>query len=128
VNESEVIQQHAASYRELAVWQKAMDLAGEVYRLTASFPADERFRLIDQLTRAAVSVPANVAEGSGRGTPRDNAGFISIAKGSANEVETYLLLSIRLGYVDKADASPALHLVDEVSRMLTMLRRRLRST
>jgi len=70
------------SHRDLVVWQKAMDLTVEVYRLARRFPKDETYRLISQLTRAAASVPANIAEGHARSTARDYAHFVSIAKGS----------------------------------------------
>jgi four helix bundle protein len=107
------------------VWQKAMDLAVEVYRLSASFPADERFRLTAQVTRAAVSVPANIAEGNSRATKKDYAHFVSIARGSLAETETFLLLALRLRYLDEAQAAPAFALASEVGRMLTSLRSRL---
>jgi four helix bundle protein len=96
----------AASFRELTVWQKAMDLAVEVYRLSASFPADERFRLTAQVTRAAVSVPANIAEGNSRATKKDYAHFVSIARGSLAETETFRLLALRLRYLDEARPLP----------------------
>ena len=87
----------AASHRDLVVWHKAMDVAVHVYRLTDRFPRNEMYRLTSQLTRAAASVPANIAEGNGRGSRRDYAHFLSIAKGSLNETETFLFLAIRLG-------------------------------
>jgi len=104
-----------------------MDLVVEVYRLSAGFPRDEMYRLTSQLTRAVVSVPANIAEGNARGTPRDYARFVGIAKGSLMETETFLFLAIRLGYISKDDARPALALLTEVSKMLTRLRSRLSS-
>ena len=115
------------SHRELTVWRKGMDLVVEVYRLSAGFPRDEMYRLTSQLTRAVVSVPANIAEGNARGTPRDYARFVGIAKGSLMETETFLFLAIRLGYISKDDARPALALLTEVSKMLTRLRSRLSS-
>jgi four helix bundle protein len=110
------------SYRDLIVWNKAMDLVVEVYRVSTAFPASERFRLIDQMTRAVVSVPANIAEGQGRGTSKDFAQFLAIARGSLNETETYLLLAIRLGYLTADQAERALALLTEVSKMLGALR------
>jgi four helix bundle protein len=80
------------SYRDLQVWRKAMVLAADVYRLTRDMPKHEEYRLSAQLIRAAASVPANLAEGHGRGTRRDYAQFVSIARGSLAEVETFLLL------------------------------------
>ena len=102
-----------------------MDLAVEVYRLSKAFPRDEAFRLTSQITRAVASVPANIAEGHARSTARDYAQFLSISKGSLMETETYLMLAVRLGYLTRETASPALGLVTEVSKMLTSLRARL---
>ena len=118
--------QPVRSHRDLVVWQKAMDMAVEVYRATRHFPRDERFRLTDQLTRAAASVPANVAEGHARSTAKEYAHFLAIAKGSLMETETFLMLATRLGYLDEqTTAKHALELVTEVSKMLTVLRARL---
>jgi four helix bundle protein len=113
------------SLRDLIVWQKAMDLAVQVYRLTESFPQSELYRLTSQLTRAVVSIPANVAEGHARATAKDYAHFLSIAKGSLMEVETFVLLAVRLGYVSNEVAAPALSLIVEVSKMLTSIRAKL---
>ena len=113
------------SHRELIVWQKAMDLAVETYRLTSKFPASENYRLVSQITRAVASVPANIAEGNARGTKRDYANFLAIARGSLMETETLLMLAIRLKYITQEQAEYALNLVTEVSKMLTALRSRL---
>jgi len=114
------------SYRDLTVWQKAMDLAIEVYRLTQGFPKTEEYRLTAQTTRAAVSVPANIAEGHARGTRKDYANFISIASGSLAEVETFLTLSVRLGFALETDVEIAAGLAAEIGRMLAALRARLK--
>jgi four helix bundle protein len=113
------------SHRDLIVWQKAMDLVVEVYRLANLFPKSETYRLVSQLTRAAASVPANIAEGNARGTPKEYAYFLSISKGSLMEAETYLLLAVRLNYVTQEQTAGALGLVTEISKMLTALRSRL---
>jgi four helix bundle protein len=113
------------SHRDLIVWQKAMDLAVQIYRLTSYFPANETYRLIAQITRSAASVPANIAEGHARATARDYAHFLAIAKGSLMETETFLMLSLRLGYLSDTDAAPTLALITEISKMLTVLRNRL---
>ncbi len=110
------------SHRDLIVWNKAMDLVVEVYRISSLFPAAERWRLIDQISRAVVSVPANIAEGQGRGTSKDFAQFLAIARGSLNETETYLLLAVRLGYLTTEKIEPVLALLTEVSKMLGSLR------
>jgi four helix bundle protein len=114
------------SHRDLVVWQRSMDLVVEVYRLSARFPGDERFRLTNQLTRAAASVPANIAEGHARSTAKEYSRFLAIAKGSLMETETFLMLAIRLDYVSEAHAGPALAMVTQISKMLTRLRARLR--
>lgn len=110
------------SHRDLIVWQKAMDLVVEVYRVSGMFPTTERWRLVDQISRAVVSVPGNIAEGQGRGTAKDFAQFLAIARGSLNETETYLLLAVRLGYLTTDKIAPALSLLTEVSKMLGSLR------
>jgi four helix bundle protein len=114
-----------ASHRELVVWQKSMDMAVQVYRLTERFPRSELYRLTSQLTRAAASVPANIAEGNGRASRREYAHFLAIAKGSLNETETFLFLAIRLGYLREHETASTLALITEVGKMLTALRRRL---
>ena len=102
-----------------------MDLAVEVYRLAAKFPGKETYGLASQITRAAASVPANVAEGRGRASRKDFANFLAIAKGSLMESETFIELAIRLGYFRSPEAEPALNLITEISKMLTKLRSRL---
>ncbi len=114
------------SHRDLVVWQKAMDLAVFVYELTREFPRTEQYGLISQTTRAAVSVPANIAEGNARRSSRkEYSHFLAIAKGSLMETETYVMLTIRLGYVTDAKAAPVLGLIDEISRIITTMRHRL---
>jgi four helix bundle protein len=115
------------SHRDLIVWQKAMDMVVEVYRLTAHFPATETYRLTSQITRSAASVPANIAEGSARGTARDYAHFLVMAKGSLMETETFLMLAVRLHYLSEIEANSALSLITEISKMLTVLRNKLLS-
>ena len=102
-----------------------MDLAEHVYRIADQMPERERYGLVSQMTRSAVSVPANIAEGHARSTRRDFANFISIAKGSLMETETYLLLVLRLDLANKRAVGIALDLVTEISKMLTALRNRL---
>ena len=102
-----------------------MDLAVLVYQLTKRFPSNETYRLVAQVTRAAASVPANIAEGHARSSRRDFANFVAIAKGSLMEVETYVMLAARLGYVAGEEAASVLSLIMEISKMLTSLRTRL---
>ena len=113
------------SHRDLVVWQKGMDLAVQIYRLASRFPPPEMYRLTSQITRAVASVPANIAEGSARGSRKDYANFLAIAKGSLMETETFLMLAVRLVYLTNDEAEPSLNLITEISKMLTTLRKRL---
>jgi len=90
-----------AGFQTNKAWQKLDDLVVAVYKITRRFPAEERYGLTSQLRRAAVSASANVAEGSARGTAREYLRFLHIARGSLAEVEYYLHLSVRLGYIEK---------------------------
>lgn len=110
------------SHRDLIVWQKAMDLGVLIYQLSAKFPRIETYRLVDQVTRSVVSVPTNIAEGRGRATKREYAHFLSVAKGSLMETETYVTFAIRLGYSTEAETQPIRALITEISKMLTVLR------
>jgi four helix bundle protein len=112
-------------HRDLIVWQKAMLLAEEVYRLAGRLPRQERFGMAAQLRSAAVSVAANIAEGNGRSKRGDYARFLTIARGSARELDTHLELSVRLHLANQRDVATARALVDEVCRMLTAMLRRL---
>ncbi|MEX0644595.1 MAG: four helix bundle protein [Parvularculaceae bacterium] len=113
------------SHRDLQVWQLAMDLAQSVYGLTAGFPKQEEYRITSQIIRAAISIPANIAEGNARGTRKDYAHFISIARGSAAELETLLVLAQRSGFVSELELAPLLEMNERIGRMLTSLRKRL---
>ncbi|HNX00498.1 MAG TPA: four helix bundle protein [Candidatus Cloacimonadota bacterium] len=109
------------SYRDLIVWQKAMDYAFEVYQLSRKFPKEELYSLTNQIQRAAISIPSNIAEGKGRTSKAEFAHFISIALGSLAETETQILLSIRLQYITDNQAKLALNLREEISKMLVTL-------
>src|SRR5262245_50362321 len=98
-----------------------MRLAAEAYRLAKLLPKAEEYRLTSQLLRAAASVPANIAEGRARGTRKDYAHFISIARGSLAETETILLLLVDVGLLTNEQVNPALALCSEVGRMLNSL-------
>ena len=115
-------------FRKLAVWQKAHKLVLAVYRATAAFPRDELYGLTSQLRRAAVPIPANLAEGRCRHTDRDFRRFVGIALGSASEVEYHLLLSHDLGYIDEARYQEFAKQVEEIKRMLSALYERLSET
>ena len=114
-------------YRDAVIWGKAMVLAEQACRLAGTLPAAERFGLRSQLSRAAVSVPSNIAEGWSRESRREKAQFLAIAQGSLSELHTQLLLGERLGWLDPEPLRPVYGLIDEVSRMLTALRRKLRN-
>jgi four helix bundle protein len=114
-----------SSYRDLVAWQKAMTLVEAVYRETASWPGDERFGLTAQVRRAVVSVPANIAEGSGRSGSSELRRFLSIAHGSLCEVQTQLEIAERLGFMEQGKAQNLLEHGAEVSRILRGLIRSL---
>ena len=109
------------SYKDLTVWQKAMDLAVEVYRLSRYFPKEENYCLTSQIHRAVVSVPSNIAEGKERGSAAEYAHFLTIARGSLAETDTQLLLAIEFGYITKEQCVRAFQLREEVSKMLAVL-------
>ncbi|MCY2926725.1 MAG: four helix bundle protein [Planctomycetota bacterium] len=104
-------------FKDLIAWQKAVELAVLVYRLTAEFPAEERFGLAAHARRSAVSIPSNIAEGFSRTSRPDFARFLELALGSANELETQLTLAIRLGFLTPQKAQACLGSVTEVQRV-----------
>jgi four helix bundle protein len=104
-----------------------MDVARDAYRLVASFPKTEEYRITAQIVRAAVSIPANIAEGNARGTRKDYAHFVSIARGSTAELETLLILATEAGFAPASTVDPLLARVEEIGRMLNALRQRLTS-
>lgn len=106
------------NYRDLVAWQKAMEFVEAVYELSRDFPADERFALTNQLRRAAVSVPSNIAEGEGRFSKPDFARFLSIALGSLREAETQIEIALRLKYCHRDSTAMAMGLADEVGRLI----------
>jgi four helix bundle protein len=122
--EAEVPSKRVTQVRDLTCWQRAVDLVVECYRLAQRMPSMERFALCDQLRRAAVSVPANIAEGYGRRPgQRDFARFLQIAHGSLMEVETYVVIAERLHYFTPEELAPARDLATHVGRLVNGLRR-----
>lgn len=113
------------AYRKLVAWQKSMDLVDEVYRLVKLLPSDERFGLTSQITRCAVSVPSNIAEGYGREHRGDYVRFLSIARGSLMEVGTQLIICAR-NHVDREQVIPAWELAQESGKLLTAMIRSLK--
>ena len=111
-------------HHELEAWKKAVSLVQDVYRLTAHFPAEERFGLTSQMRRAAVSIPSNIAEGAARGTTKEYVRFLSVARGSIAELETQLRIAVQLGF---ADADQAGVLDASIERVFALLSGLLRS-
>jgi four helix bundle protein len=111
----------SASYRDLRVWQSAMDLVAAVYDETRGFPREELYSLTSQMQRAAVSIPSNIAEGKGRSTDRDRALFFCHARGSLLELETQILIGERLSYLTAGRAETLLKISTELGRMLNSL-------
>jgi four helix bundle protein len=109
------------NYRDLIVWQKAMDLVQAVYAATKRFPKGELYALTSQLRRAAVSIPSNIAEGQGRTSVREFHNFLSMAHGSLREVETQILMAQRLAYLPKQEVQAILNLAGEVGRLINGL-------
>ena len=116
------------NYRELIVWQRAMDLVVEVYRVVKLLPKEETYALSDQLRRAVVSIPSNIAEGQARSSTQEFLRFISIAQGSLAEVETQLELAVRVNYISNEAISAAEGLASEIRRMTASLRSKLSTT
>ncbi len=113
----------AIDYRDLDVWQLSMTLCEKVYGLVRLFPPDERFALCDQLRRAAVSIPSNIAEGNGRDSRSEYSHFLSIARGSLFEVQTQLEIAERLNYIIVPDETKSL--ITRISKMLFSMARKL---
>ena len=112
-------------YQKLLVWQKAMELVTEVYQATAGFPDTERFGLTAQMRRAAVSIPSNIAEGSGRGTDREFIRFLHIARGSLLELETQIMIAARLNLLPVDNKS--LDYINEIFALLSNLAKRMKA-
>ena len=111
----------SSDYRQLKVWQKAMDLTTEIYKLVKLLPKEETYALSDQMRRAAVSIPSNIAEGQGRNSDKEFVNFLSIARGSLWELETQIEICERLGYINNTIRSNTFLMTAEVSKMLNAL-------
>jgi four helix bundle protein len=114
-------------FRQLKVWEKAHQLALEIYRASAQFPTEELYGLTSQVRRASMSIPMNIAEGCGRNTDAEFARFLQIAMGSASETEYQLLLVFDLGFIPQEDYASLQAMVEEVRRMLSGLLKTLRT-
>jgi four helix bundle protein len=115
------------SFRDLKVWQQATDLVVASYELSKRLPPSEIYGLSSQIQRAAVSIPANIAEGHGRDHLGDYLHHLSMANGSLHELETHLLLTCRLSYLKIEEVEPALKMASEIGRMLSGLSQKLRN-
>jgi len=107
------------SYKELIVWQKSMVLVKELYRLTESFPENEKYGLTSQMRRASISIPSNIAEGWGRLSRKNYVQFLRISRGSLFELETQILITKELNYIN--DSETIENLITEISKMLNSL-------
>ena len=110
-----------SSYQGLIVWQKSMELTVEIYNMIKKLPKEETYSLCDQMKRAAVSIPSNIAEGHERGTNKEFIHFLTIARGSRAELETQLQICIKVRYLSEQDISIAMNLLKEIGNMLTSL-------
>ncbi len=112
----------AKGYRDLIVWQRAIQLVKTIYVLSDEFPKAEMYGLVSQIRRAAVSVPSNIAEGQARRTTGEFVHFLSQAEGSLAEIDTQLILAVELGFVAAERTAKAVTLLDECQRMLNVMR------
>lgn len=112
-------------FKELVVWQKAVDLASNIYKITKKFPADERFGLTSQMNRSGVSVPSNIAEGAGRNTDGEFNNFLGVAAGSAFELETQLIIANKLKVVTAEDFKQTSKEINEIQNMIFGLQKSL---
>lgn len=103
--------------KELKIWSKAIDLSVDVYKATANFPLDERFGLVSQSRRAAISIPSNIAEGAGRNSPKEFNNFLGIANGSSYELQTQLVIANKLELLNNVKLEELLSKIDELQKM-----------
>ena len=113
------------TYRELVIWQKAITLTKEIYSLTKKLPKEEIYALSNQMRRAAISIPSNIAEGQSRNSTKDFIRFLSIARGSKAELETQLLICQELNYLTELEIKPALEILSEIGKMSVSLMKKL---
>ena len=111
----------SSDFRELIVWQKAMELTTEIYSIVKLLPKDETYTLSDQMRRSAISIPSNIAEGQGRDTVKEFIRFLSVARGSLRELSTQLEICERVHYLDQTKTAKAMNLIEEVDKMINAL-------
>ena len=124
----ESVEQMINSYEDLLVWQKAMELVEEVYRIVKLLPYEERYSLSDQMRRAVISIPSNIAEGQARNSTKEFINFLSIARGSNAELHTQCLICCRLFNISPKEIEKANKLSDEIGKMLNALIKKLSAT
>ena len=115
------------NFEKLKIWQKAMDVAVEVYKVSLLLPVDEKFNLIHQIKKCAVSIPSNIAEGSGRNSNKEFIQFLGIANGSSFELQTQLILSVELNFLQKDEVNTILQLIIEIQKMNYVFQQKLKS-
>lgn len=113
------------NYKEMKIWQKARKLVKVVYKISKKLPKEELYGLTSQIRRAVISIPANIAEGAGRGTDRDFGHFLNIARGSLFELDTLLILSSDLEYVSEEELNPVFESINEIIKMMVSSQSRL---
>jgi len=113
-------------YKELIIWRKSIELVTEIYLVTGSFPDKEKFNLISQINRAAVSIPSNIAEGAGRNSDKEFVQFLAIAHASSYELETQLIVSNNLAYLKKENLNKLLESIEELQKMNFALQQKLK--
>ena len=116
------------SHRDLQIWERSVELAVEIYGITAKFPKTEQYDLTSQMRRAAVSVPSNIAEGAARNSKKTFINFLHIAQGSASELETQIYISANLSFISKDQTDPLLQELEEISKMIIGLQKSLRKS
>ncbi len=109
------------NYKELRVWQKTIELGVLVYNLTTKYPAEEKYGLISQIKRCAISIPSNIAEGAGRNSNKEFKRFLDISLGSCNELETQIIFSIKLDIISESETKIIQQKIEEISGMLIAL-------
>lgn len=112
-------------FKELLVWQKAIDLAVEVYRITEKLPKEERYGLISQINRSVISIPSNIAEGAGRNTSKEFNNFLGIAQGSSFELDTQLIISNRLNFISNQEYQNIESQLEHIQNMIAKLKKSL---
>ena len=117
----------AVIYKELVVWQRSMELVKEIYLLVRKLPKEETYALSDQMRRAVVSIPSNIAEGYGRKSKTEYIRFLDIARGSQYELETQIQICVMLEFINEKDAENTFTLISEVGKMLNVLINKLQS-